>query len=141
MFGEFDHVGWVVGDLDAATAWAQETLGLEFLRNATLPQYQIEANFLGTGGLGTLEIFTFSDPEILDARLDGQPRRLDHVAFRLQGLDALLVTLRAAGARFCTPDRREELAEPVEVGPNRQIWTVPESTGGLALQLNEPLPR
>ena len=140
MFGEFDHVGWIVGDLDAATAWAQETLGLEYIRSAALPQYAIEANFLGTGS-GTLEIFTFTDAEILEGRLEGKPRRLDHVAFRLQGLDALLASLRASGVRFCTPDRRQELAEPIEVGPNRQIWTVPETTGGLAMQLNEPLAR
>jgi catechol 2,3-dioxygenase-like lactoylglutathione lyase family enzyme len=140
VFGEFDHVGWIVRDLDAATAWAQDALGLDLLRSAALPRYAIEANFLGAGS-GTLEIFTFTDAEILEARLEGKPRRLDHVAFRLQGLDALLASLRASGARFCTPDRREELAEPIEVGPNRQIWSVPESTGGLALQLNEPLAR
>jgi catechol 2,3-dioxygenase-like lactoylglutathione lyase family enzyme len=137
VFGEFDHVGWVVRDLDAATAWAEETLGLPYVRSAALPQYSIEANFLGTGP-GSLEIFTFTDPEILEGRLEGRDRRLDHVAFRLQGLDALLATLGAAGVRFCTPDRKQELAEPIVVGPNRQIWTLPESTGGLALQLNEP---
>ena len=108
--------------------------------SATLPAYGIEAHFMGPG-TGTLEIFTFTDAEILDGRLEGRERRLDHVAFRVEGLDALLATLRASGARFCTPDRSQELAEPIEVGPNRQIWTVPESTGGLALQLNEPLAR
>ena len=140
MFGDFDHVGWLVRDLDAAAQWAREALGLELARTVTLPQYGISAHFLGPGS-GTLEIFTLADAGLLDARLEGGQRRLDHVAFRVEGLDALLATLRASGARFCTPDRSQELAEPIEVGPNRQIWTVPESTGGLALQLNEPLAR
>jgi catechol 2,3-dioxygenase-like lactoylglutathione lyase family enzyme len=138
VFGDFDHVGWVVRDLDEAATWAREALGLELARTATLPQYGIDAYFLGPGS-GTLEIFTLADAGLLDARLEGQPRRLDHVAFRVQGIDALTAMLRASGARFCTPDRAQEIAEPLEVGPMRQIWTVPASTGGLALQLNEPL--
>lgn len=138
MFGEFDHVGWIVRDLDGAASWARESLGLDLARTATLPQYGIDAYFLGPGS-GTLEIFTLADPALLEARLEGQPRRLDHVAFRVSGLDALIANLRASGARFCTPDRSQELAEPIEVGTMRQLWTVPESTGGLALQLNEPL--
>jgi catechol 2,3-dioxygenase-like lactoylglutathione lyase family enzyme len=137
VFGDFDHVGWVVRDLDDAVRWAREALGLELARTATLPQYGIDACFLGPG-TGTLEIFTLADRELLDARLEGQPRRLDHVAFRVSGLDELIAMLLASGARFCTPDRAQEIPGPLEVGPFRQLWTVPESTGGLALQLNEP---
>jgi len=140
VFGEFDHVGWLVSDLDAAAKWARAALGLDLARTAALPQYGIDAYFLGPG-LGTLEIFTLADRARLDARLEGQPRRLDHIAFRVSGLDELIATLRAGGARFCTPDRSREIDEPLEVGTNRQLWTVPESTGGLALQLNEPLAR
>jgi catechol 2,3-dioxygenase-like lactoylglutathione lyase family enzyme len=140
MFGEFDHVGWIVRDLDAAATWAREALGLGLARTATLPQYGVDAYFLGPGS-GTLEIFTLADAALLESRLGGQPRRLDHVAFRVSGLDELIETLRASGARFCTPDRGQEIDGPLEVGTMRQLWTVPESTGGLALQLNEPLAR
>jgi len=138
VFGEFDHVGWFVRDLDAASAWAHEALGLEVVRSVALEQYGIEARFLGPG-TGTLEIFTVADEELRERRLEGAPRRLDHVCFRLRDLDAVLAQLRASGARFCTPDRATEIDEPLEIGTNRQIWTVPQSTGGLALQLNEPL--
>ena len=84
----------------------------------TLPQYGIDAAFLGEGS-GTLEIFTFADPDVLDPRLDGAERRIDHVAFRVEDLDALAAELRAAGARFSGPDRRGEIAEPIELGGSR----------------------
>jgi len=137
VFGDFDHVGLFVLDLDGAVAEARATLGLEIARTAALTDYSIDAVFLGPGN-GTLEIFTCTDPVLRDARLDGRDRRLDHIAFRVEGLDALGAMLRAAGARFTGPDRREEITEPISLGPARHLWTMPDTTGGVALQLIEP---
>ena len=136
MFGDFDHVGLFVLDLDGAVAQARAALGLEIARTAVLAGYGIDAVFLGPGN-GTLEIFTCSDTELRDRRLDGRDRRLDHIAFRVDGLDAIGAALRAAGGRFTSPDRREEVTEPIELGGVRHLWTVPDSTGGVALQLTE----
>jgi catechol 2,3-dioxygenase-like lactoylglutathione lyase family enzyme len=137
MFGTFDHVGYLVLDLDAGLAQAQEVLGLPLARTLELPQYGISAAFLGEGS-GTLEIFTVADGDARAARLGTDERRLDHVAFRVDDLDALAATLRAAGARFTGPDRRGELAEPLALGGARHLWSLPETTAGLALQLIEP---
>ena len=137
MFGPLDHVGLLVRDLDAAVAAAQATYGLPIARSSQLPRYAIDAVFLGEG-TGTLEIFTFTDAEILEPRLDGADQRIDHVAFRVADLGALAATLRANGVRFSGPDRRGELLEPISTGPTRSLWTVPETSAGLALQLIEP---
>ena len=134
MFGPFDHVGYLVRDFDAALEQAQALFALPLARRADLPQFAIRAAFLGEGS-GTLEIFTFADPELLDPRLDGAERRIDHVAFRVDDLDAVVALLRAGGARFSGPDRRGEVSEPIALGANRALWTLPETTGGLALQL------
>ena len=85
--------------------------------------------FLGEGS-GTLELFSFTDPEILEPRLDGAERRLDHVAFRVDDIEAVAATLRAAGARFCGPDRREEVFEPIPTGPARALWSLPRDDDG-----------
>ena len=82
MFGDYDHVGLFVLDLDAAVEEARATLGLEIARTAALTDYAIDAVFLGPGN-GTLEIFTCTDVALRDARLDGRDRRLDHIAFRV----------------------------------------------------------
>ena len=139
MYGTLDHVGLLVRDFDAAVAEAQEVLGLPFVRSAPLPQYSVEAAFLGDGPT-TLEVFTFTDPEVLEPRLAGADRRLDHVAFRVDDLDALVATLRLAGVRFVTPDRRVELDAPLEIPGRRMLWTTPETAAGVALQLIELAP-
>jgi len=137
MFGTFDHVGYLVRDYEAAVEEAPRVFGLPFARVADLEQFAIRASFFGAG-TGSLEIFTFTDPEVLEPRLDGRDRRLDHVAFRVEDIEAVAATLRAAGARFCGPDRREEAFEPIPTGAARALWSMPDSTMGLAFQLIQP---
>jgi catechol 2,3-dioxygenase-like lactoylglutathione lyase family enzyme len=137
VFGDLDHVGYIVRDFDDAAAWVREALGLPFARSVPLPQYGVDAAFFGRG-TGTLEIFTLADAELLDARLEGVGRRLDHIAYRVDDIAETSAMLAASGARFCTPDRRQEVVEPIAIGSARVLWTVPESTGGLALQLIQP---
>ncbi|MGA2758650.1 MAG: VOC family protein [Solirubrobacteraceae bacterium] len=136
MFGQFDHTGFLVRDLDAAVERAQRAFGLPLARTLELPQYGISAAFLGEGR-GTLEIFTLADPQLREPRLGSDEQRIDHLAFRVPDLDAIAATLRAGGARFSGPDRQGELPGPIELGGSRHIWTLPESTAGLALQLIE----
>ena len=136
MFGRFDHVGMIVHDLDFATSHARESFGLEVARTGAIAQFDIDAVFLGEG-FGSLELFLFTDPELQASRLEGATQRLDHVAFEVDDLDALAATLRATGVRFTGPDRREELAEPFVLGSARNLWTRPETSSGLALQLIE----
>ncbi len=136
MFGAFDHVGLLVRDLETAIDQAQEALSLAYARPLELPQYSISGVFLGEGR-GTLEVFTLGDPELLESRLAGADRRLDHVAFRVEDLDGPAAILRAAGARFCSPDQRESGDDPIELGGTRHLWTLPQTTAGLALQLIE----
>jgi catechol 2,3-dioxygenase-like lactoylglutathione lyase family enzyme len=136
MFGPFDHVGFLVRDLDAALEQARVLFALPVARTVELPQFGITAAFLGEGS-GTLEIFTIDEGELIDARLGSDERRIDHVAFRVDDLDGLAAMLRAGGARFSGPDRRGEISEPLELGGARHLWTVPQSTAGLAVQLTE----
>src|SRR5579863_3718230 len=91
MFGPLDHVGFLVRDVDTAVAEAQASLGLPIARQSELAQYSIKATFLGEG-TGTLEICTFTDPELLEPRLGGADRRIDHVGFRVADLTALAAT-------------------------------------------------
>jgi catechol 2,3-dioxygenase-like lactoylglutathione lyase family enzyme len=136
VFGRFDHVGLIVADLDDAVARARESLGLPIARTSTIERYGLEAVFLGEG-TGTLEIFTFADPEILTGRLEGAATRLDHVAFEVDDLEGLSATLRATGVSFAGPDRRDEALEPIVFGPVLNLWTRPETAGGMAIQLLE----
>jgi catechol 2,3-dioxygenase-like lactoylglutathione lyase family enzyme len=136
MFGDFDHAGYLVRDLDSAVAAAQRAFALPLARTLELPQYGIAAVFLGAGR-GTLEIFTLDDAELRQSRLGDDDQRIDHLAFRVDDIDAVAATLRDAGARFSGPDRRGEVPGPLELGGTRHLWTLPQSTGGLAVQLTQ----
>ena len=117
MLGDFDHVGYLVRDLDAAVARAQHAFSLPVVR--------------------TLEIFTIDDAELREPRLGADEQRIDHLAFRVADIDAAAATLRSGGARFSGPDRRGEVPGTLELGGTRHLWTLPESTAGLAVQLIE----
>jgi methylmalonyl-CoA/ethylmalonyl-CoA epimerase len=136
VFGRFDHAGLIVADLDAAVARTRESLGLPVARTSQIERYGLDAVFLGEGN-GTLEIFTFADDEILAPRLEGAETRLDHMAFEVDDLVGLSATLAATGVRFSGPDRVGEVTEPIAFGPVLNLWILPETSGGVAIQLLE----
>jgi methylmalonyl-CoA/ethylmalonyl-CoA epimerase len=136
VFGDLDHVGLIVRDLEASVARARASFGLPVARTATLERWGVEAVYLGEG-TGSLELFTLADPALSEGRLAGADERLDHVCFRVADLAALAGTLRAAGVRFTGPDRQGEIDEPIDLGGTMHYWTLPDSSGGLALQLSQ----
>jgi catechol 2,3-dioxygenase-like lactoylglutathione lyase family enzyme len=108
-----DHVGIVVGDLAAATEFFIQ-LGLE-LRGAGpvegswvdrvvgLEGVQVEFAFMQTAdGYGQLELIKFHKPP--DPGHSGQApanaRGIRHIAFVVEDIDAVLVSLEARGAEL-----------------------------------------
>jgi catechol 2,3-dioxygenase-like lactoylglutathione lyase family enzyme len=124
-----DHVGWLVRDLDAGVARVTQVVGAEVDRTVDRPQWSLFGYYVGT-----LEVFTFTDPELLDERLGDTKTdaKLDHVAYAVDDIDAAMK--RLPDARFSGPDLREEARAPFDLGNARHIWTVVD---GLGLQLIE----
>jgi catechol 2,3-dioxygenase-like lactoylglutathione lyase family enzyme len=135
MLGAVDHVGYLVRDLHAAVAEWTERFGLEVVRPVELPQYSILGQYLG-GGSGSVELFTITDEQMLVERLGEQSIVLDHAAYEVADIDAVAATLHERGVRFCGPNRREEVREPIVLGGGvRHLWTVPHTSCGQSLQL------
>ena len=125
----FDHVGWLVRDLDAGKALAAAALGAGVDRTVDRPQWSLYGYYVGT-----LEVFTFTDAQLLDERLgSGVDARIDHVAYAVDDIAAAMARLGET-ARFSGPDLREPADEPFDLGGALHIWTV---AGGLGLQLIE----
>jgi hypothetical protein len=80
-------------------------------------------------------VFSFSDSQLVKRRLNGPRLSLDHVAYEVADIDASAAAMRAAGARFCGPDFREQLIEPVELSGVLHLWTIPETTHGQSIQI------
>lgn len=134
MLGPVDHVGYLAADLQGAVADFSERFGLEVSRWFEREQYSLKGAYLGPGE-GHVELFTFTDPQLLATRLPDGGVVLDHVAYLVEDIDAEAVSLKAAGVRLCGPDIRTTLDGPVDLGGIRHLWTAPETCLGLCVQL------
>src|SRR3954452_21841381 len=105
-----DHVGWLVRDLYAGVVTVTLMVGVAVDRTVDRPQWSLFGYYVGT-----LEVFTFTDPELLDERLGGADpnAKLDHVAYAIDDIDAAMQ--RLSGARFSGPALRDEAREPFDL--------------------------
>jgi methylmalonyl-CoA/ethylmalonyl-CoA epimerase len=133
----FDHIGVLVGDLAEAKAFARDVLGLgDPSREFQAPEHGLAGAFFGLEQ-GELEMFTLADTP--DARRPQSALgRVDHIAVKVDDLDAEQARLEAHGVRFCGPAHPEEVREPIELRGSRHLWTKPETSGGIMIQLIEP---
>lgn len=122
-----DHVGYLVRDLDAALADVTARFATEVTRPVERPQWHLLGYYVGQ-----IEVFTFTDPDVLDARLAGEDARLDHIAWRVDDIAAAME--RFGEVRWSGPDLRETVAEAFDLGTAKQVWTVAD---GLGVQLIE----
>lgn len=134
MLGRLDHVGYLAADLEAAVEEFCTLFGLPVARHIERPQFSLRGVYLGEGD-GNLELFTFTEEELLARRLGAARLVLDHVAYEVSDIAASAALLHRGGARFAGPDLRAELHEPVDLGGVLHLWTMPETTFGQTIQL------
>jgi catechol 2,3-dioxygenase-like lactoylglutathione lyase family enzyme len=127
-----DHIGVMVADLDQASRFLADTLGLEFDREADVPALDVRARFYKCGP-ATVEVFQPNDPATAAAALGGAAAKLEHIAVRVESLPETLSALGAAGVGFLHP-------EPVVTGPNLSAYTDPTTSAGMIFQLFAPKP-
>jgi catechol 2,3-dioxygenase-like lactoylglutathione lyase family enzyme len=121
-----DHVGYLVRDLDRGLALARSLTGGDVDREVDRPQWSLFGYYVGQ-----VEVFTFRDASLLDARLGaGVEQKLDHIAYAVEDIRAAMAQF--PGARWSGPDLREEATEPFDLTTALHSWTVVD---GLGLQL------
>lgn len=129
----FDHVGVLVSDLESAKTFARDILGLgEPAAEFDAPEHGLAGAFFGLGE-GRLELFTLADAG--DRLPAGAPARIDHVAVRVDDLDAEQQRLAAHGVTFTGPSAPDAVDAPTELRGSRHLWTAPEAAGGYRLQI------
>lgn len=127
LFKRLDHVGVIVADLSEQRRWLGEIFGLPVTREASIPDIKLKAAFFGSGGVD-IEMIQIDDPETRRKRLgDGNRARIEHIAFEVNDIHAVVKKLAALGVRTTEP-------EPRRSGDRLNIWTVAESTGGVSYQ-------
>ncbi len=139
MTGVVDHVGYLARDLDGAVADLSALLGMPVVREFERPTLALVGAYLGTG-TGQVEVFSYTDPDLLDRRLGGRDLVLDHVAYAVPDIVAAADRLRAAGATFTDPDLETPRTDPIRLGDVLHLWSRPETTLGQGVQLMQRLP-
>ena len=120
-----DHIGYLVRDLDAGLALVTHALAADVDRTVDRPQWSLYGYYVGA-----LEVFTFTEAQLLDERLGGVDAKLDHIAYKVDDIGEAMG--RLPHARFSGPDLRGEATEPFDLGNALHIWT---AVDGLGLQL------
>lgn len=123
-----DHVGVVVDDLDSRATLLTEQFGLQPDGDADLGELKIA--FFKAGD-ARVELIEPLSPEGRTTRLAGGQTRIEHISFEVENLDETMLALSALGIELTSPPR--------EAAGNRNIWTVPATSGGIMFQFQQRL--
>lgn len=132
MFGEVDHIGIAVEDLDEAIALYRDRLGMAEQHRETVEEFGVEAALLEIGD-AHVELLTPIQPDSGVAKfLERNGPGVHHVAYRTGDIDATLEQLRAAGLRLIDEQPRTGIRE------SRVAFVHPKSTGGVLTEIVQP---
>ena len=107
-----DHVGIAVKDLAASVKWYEETLGLHSKGTEVVQEQQVTVAFLPCGD-SELELLESTSPEGPIARfIEKNGEGIQHIAIRVDDIDAALAELKEKGVRLIAAVRRRR-------GPDR----------------------
>ena len=132
MFGQIDHVGVAVSDLDRAIALYQGTFGMPVVHRETVAEQGVEAVLLDVGD-GHVELLSPLGPETVVGKfVERRGEGLHHVAYRVDDIDAALARLGEVGVDLIDPEPR------IGIRKSRVAFLHPKSTDGVLTELVEP---
>ena len=132
MFGEIDHIGVAVEDLDESIALYRDRLGMREQHRETVEEFGVEAALLEIGD-AHVELLTPIEPDSAVARfLEKNGPGMHHVAYRTADIDAALERMSRAGVRMIDEQARTGIRE------SRVAFVHPKSTGGVLTEIVEP---
>lgn len=132
MFGEIDHIGIAVEDIDGALGLYRDKLGMREEHRETIEEQGVEAMLLEIGD-AHIELIAPIDPNGGVARfLEKRGPGIHHVAYRTSDIDGDIQRLVAAGMRMIGDE-----AHPGIQG-SRAIFVHPKSTGGVLTEIVQP---
>ena len=135
MFGEIDHIGVAVEDLDEAIALYRDHLGMREQHRETVEEFGVEAALLEIGG-SHVELLMPTQPDSGVAKfLERKGPGMHHVAYRTDDIGAVLERMRAAGMRLIDDEPRTGIQD------SRVAFVHPKSTGGVLTEIVQPAGR
>jgi len=144
MIERIDHVNVVVDDLPGMTAFYRDVLGLRVTKQVTIGGEWIEALtgferveadviYLSADSGAGLELIVYRTPRgSLAAGLEGpNDRGIRHIAFRVDDVDTVVASLKAAGIDSVSPIREVPTAQVDFAGQKKRIVYCRDPEGNL----------
>jgi len=128
---KIDHIGIAVKDLEASIKWYEDMLGLKASGIETVEDQKTTTAFLPCGE-GELELLVSTADDGPVARfIEKNGEGIQHIALRVENLDAALAELKEKGARLIDQEPR------IGAGGARIAFVHPKETKGVLLELCE----
>ncbi len=131
MIKKIDHIGVAVKDLNKAIELYEGLLGLKVTDTEIVEEQKVKVAFLPTGD-SEVELLESTSPDGPVARyIEKNGEGIQHVAFRVENLEARLAELKAKGVRLIDEKPRRG------AGGARIAFLHPQSTLGTLIELCE----
>ena len=126
-----DHVGIAVSNLEQAMKFYSEILGLKATGVEVVEEQKVKVAFFPCGD-SELELLESTSPEGPIAKfIEKNGEGIQHIAIRVENIDATLEELLAKGVRLIDQKPR------YGAGGARIAFLHPKATGGILLELSE----
>jgi len=126
-----DHIGIAVKDLETAKKFYTEMLGMTALGEEVVEQQKVKVCFIPSGD-SEVELLESTSPEGPIAKfIEKNGEGIQHVALRVDNIEAALADLKAKGVRLIDEVPR------YGAGGASIAFIHPKATGGILLELSQ----
>lgn len=128
---KIDHLGIAVTSIDQSKNFWTDVLGLSFEGTETVEEQKVTTAFLPVGE-SEVELLESTSPDGPIARyLEKKGEGIQHVAFRVENIEAALAELKAKGIRLIDETPRRG------AGGAKIAFIHPKATNGILVELSE----
>lgn len=131
MIKKIDHIGIAVKSIEEASRLYEALLGLKITETEVVEEQKVKVAFLPTGD-SEVELLESTDPEGPVAKfIAAKGEGIQHIAFRVENIEASLAALKEAGVRLIDEKPR------IGAGGAKIAFLHPKETHGTLIELCE----
>jgi methylmalonyl-CoA epimerase len=131
LIKKIDHIGIAVRSIAEAARLYEGLLGLKITEIEEVPEQKVRVAFLPTGD-SEVELLESTDPDGPVAKyIAAKGEGVQHIAFRVDNIEAALADLKAAGVRLIDEKPR------IGAGGAKIAFVHPKETFGTLIELCE----
>lgn len=129
MVGKIDHIGIAVANLDETLKLYTDVLGMKLQGTETVAEQKVRVAFLPVGDT-EVELLESTEPDGPIAKfIESKGQGIQHLAFRVDNIEAALAELKAKGVRLIDEVPR------YGAGGAKIAFLHPKATNGVLVEL------